>query len=423
MNDRHAALARLVQELFTPASSTAAPHVGVEVELFPIRFVREEAKAVTIAELQGILATAGQSQAGGWVSFEPGGQLEFSSPPAATMSALVRQVADLLDDEQCAAAPHGVAFKAEGVNRWLTSDQVGLQKDTERYRKMQRHFDAIGPAGRQMMRRTASLQVCLDLLPGRAGHEQWRLLNWCGPALAAVFTNQPHLDRLADPTVESRSRIWQAVDASRTGFDGAQIGDLDGRDWVSAYRDFSLRAEVIPLDEGKGEASPLRASLGEWIASDRHRPTVADLTHHLTTLFPPVRPRGRYLEVRYLDALPLPWLAVPLCLLTTLSYVPNARQAALEALTMDTRPLQEQWRSSARSGLREPHVRGAAEALFTLARVHLGGLPEGYLPPDAAALIEEYRDRFLTRGAAPADEDSSVSTWRMPREDKLCVLA
>src|SRR5262249_22761062 len=149
---------------------------------------------------------------------------------------------------------------------------------------------------------------------------------------AAAFTNQPHLGGLADPTVESRSRIWQAVDASRTGFDGVQIGDLDGNDRISAYRDFALRAEAIPLDEGWVETSPFRATLAEWIASPHAPPTTADLAHHLTTLFPPVRPRGRYLEIRYLDALPLPWLATPICLLTTLSYVPAARRAALDLL-------------------------------------------------------------------------------------------
>jgi glutamate--cysteine ligase len=396
--------------------------VGVEIELFPIRFMQEEVQPITINDLQGILATAEKAQAAGRVNFEPGGQLELSPLPMPSVSALVRHVADLLDDVRCSAAPHGVTFKSEGTNRWLTSDQVGLQKDTERYRKMQRHFDAIGPAGRQMMRRTASLQVCLDLLQGHAGHEQWLLLNLCGPALAAAFTNQPLVDGLTHPGLESRSRIWQAVDASRTGFDGAQIGELDGQDWVSAYRDFALRAEVIPLDDGQAEASPFRVSLAQWIASGRHRPSNADLAHHLTTLFPPVRPRGRYLEVRYLDALPLPWVVVPLCLLTTLSYVPKARHAALEALTTDTRPLQEQWRSSALSGLQDSRARTAVEALFSLARSHLLDLPTGYLPPDAARLIDEYRERFLRREKTPADEDSSIGTLHVPREDELCVL-
>lgn len=202
MNDRYAALSRLVQGLFTPAPPAGAPQVGVEIELFPIHFLREEGQPITITELQGILATAEKAQAAGRVNFEPGGQLELSPLPMPSVSALVRHVANLLDDVRRSAATHRVTFKTEGTNRWLTSDQVGLQKDTERYRKMQRHFDAIGPAGRQMMRRTASLQVCLDLLPRRAGHEQWLLLNLCGPALAAAFTNQPHVHRLADPGLE-----------------------------------------------------------------------------------------------------------------------------------------------------------------------------------------------------------------------------
>ena len=422
MGEKYAELTRLVQRLFTPASPAATPHVGVELEFFPIRFVREKVQLVTIADLQSILATARTVQADGRVSFEPGGQLELSPLPMPSARALVRQVADLLDDVRCAASAHGVTFEAEGTNRWLASDQIGLQKDTERYRKMQRHFDSIGRAGREMMRRTASLQICLDLLPGRAGHEQWLLLNLCGPALAAAFTNQPHLGGLADPTVESRSRIWQAVDASRTGFEGLQIGALDGNDRACAYRDFALRAEVIPLDEGQAEVSPFRESLAQWITTGHERPTTADLVHHLTTLFPPVRPRGRYLEVRYLDALPFPWLAVPLCLLTTLSYVPKARQAALEAMAVDTRPLREQWRSSARIGLQEARVRTAAEALFTIALAHVEHLPDGYAPTEGAALIDEYHDHFLRRGQTPADDDSSISASHMLRKDEICVL-
>ena len=64
---------------------------------------------------------------------------------------------------------------------------VPLQLDKPRYLAMQRHFDSIGPAGRRMMRRTASTQVCLDWWPGAAGLEQWRLLNLAGPFLAAAF--------------------------------------------------------------------------------------------------------------------------------------------------------------------------------------------------------------------------------------------
>ena len=46
-------------------------------------------------------------------------------------------------------------------------------------------------------------------------------------------------------------------------------------------------------------------TFAEWI-EDGHElgwPTLDDLDYHLTTLFPPVRPRG-WLELRMIDALP-----------------------------------------------------------------------------------------------------------------------
>src|SRR5262249_8871775 len=110
MSDRYAELSRLVQGLFAPASS-AASCVGVEVELFPIRFLQKDVQPVTIAELQGILATTGMVKSKGRVSFEPGGQLELSPPPMPGVNALMRQMAELLDDLQCCAATHGVTCK------------------------------------------------------------------------------------------------------------------------------------------------------------------------------------------------------------------------------------------------------------------------------------------------------------------------
>ena len=115
-----------------------------------------------------------------------------------------------------------------------------------------------------MMRRTASTQVCLDWWPGRAGLEQWRVLNLAGPFLAAAFA------RSAGPA--SRLATWLAVDPTRTAFDGRL---LIGDDPVAAYASFAAGAVAV-----------------------RRRTDAA----HLTTLFPPVRPRGRYLEVRFPDA-------------------------------------------------------------------------------------------------------------------------
>ena len=108
---------------------------------------------------------------------------------------------------------------------------------------MQAHFDTVGPAGRRMMRCTASTQVCLDWWPGRAGLEQWRVLNLAGPFLAAAFA------RSAGPG--SRLATWLAVDPDRTAFDDRL---LRGDDPVAAYAAFAAGATAFtgarraPLD-------------------------------------------------------------------------------------------------------------------------------------------------------------------------------
>ena len=74
----------------------------------------------------------------------------------------------------------GIVLDASPVDS-RSPDEVPLQLTSARYVAMQAHFDTIGPAGRRMMRCTASTQVCLDWWPGRAGLEQWRVLNLAGP--------------------------------------------------------------------------------------------------------------------------------------------------------------------------------------------------------------------------------------------------
>ena len=52
---------------------------------------------------------------------------------------------------------------------------------------------------------------------------------------------------------------------------------------------------------------------------------MADLDYHLTTLFPPVRPRG-YVEIRCLDALPDRWWPALAALTATLVDDPRGRR-------------------------------------------------------------------------------------------------
>lgn len=269
-------------------------------------------------------ATSGSTYAG-HLGFEPGGQVELSLPPVPDASIAAVRLHEEVKALRADCRSVGVALLDDPVDE--RDGGVPLQLVSERYRSMQRHFDTIGPAGRRMMRRTASTQVCLDWWPGDAGLEQWRLLNLAGPFLAAAFA------RSTGPL--SRLATWLAVDPGRTAFDGRL---LSGPCPVSAYA--HLAATAHPILSG------------------------TDVAAHLTTLFPPVRPRGRYLEVRFLDAQPVEQVADVAGVLSALLYDDELRATTLGQLEPETSELARLWRGAA---LGDRLVRARGQALVDAA--------------------------------------------------------
>ena len=244
-----------------------------------------------------------------YLGFEPGGQVELSLPcatsPAEVAGRLQADVSTLSAD----LARGGLRALALPIDP-RPDALVPLRVTTERYVAMQRHFDTLGPAGRRMMRRTASTQVCLDWWPGEAGLEQWRLLLLAGPFLAAAFA------RSSGPA--GRLATWLAVDPSRTAFDDHLLSD---RDPVLAYAAFAAGATAFTAP--------------------------GDAAQHLSTLFPPVRPRGRYLEVRFLDVQPVWTVEHLLNVLGNLLYDDGLRRTWLRRLEGEAGRLATRWQAAA----------------------------------------------------------------------------
>ena len=120
------------------------------------------------------------------------------------------------------------------------------------------------------------------------------------------------------------------------------------------------------------------------------RPTTADLDYHLTTLFPPVRPRG-WLEIRYLDALPDALWPALVFMLTTLLDDPRAAELAAAAVA----PVATAWDTAARVGLRDHHLHQAAGTCVTLVAE--------LAPPELAESMRLLAG-LVTQGRCAADE-------------------
>jgi gamma-glutamylcysteine synthetase len=107
-------------------------------------------------------------------------------------------------------------------------------------------------------------------------------------------------------------------------------------------------------------------------------PTADDLAYHLTTLFPPVRPKG-WLELRMIDSLPDPWWRVPVAVAAALVDDVDAVGAARQAAG--------RWLEAARHGLGDEVLADAAQVGAERA---LAGLDRVGADPLTAFLVESW---------------------------------
>jgi glutamate--cysteine ligase len=294
--------------------------------------------------------------AGSLVTVEPGGQVEISTSPTRSAADLLSvaaadaaTLADLLDRQGLVLGEHGTD-PHRPPNRLV---------QVPRYEAMQAAFDLIGPQGSQMMCSTASIQVCLDAGEASQSATRWQAAHSLGPALVALFANSPHLAGRRTGWASTRLRATLGTCPPFTL--PPEPSDDPARQWAR----MSMEAPVICVrGAGRSWAAPPGLTFSGWIAEPLRvgrRPTFEDLDYHLSTLFPPVRPKG-YLEIRYLDAQTGPRWATPVALLAALMARPSTIDQVLEL----TEASRGRWFEAARDGLADPLLGAAARKLVRL---------------------------------------------------------
>jgi glutamate--cysteine ligase len=294
--------------------------------------------------------------AGSLITVEPGGQVEISTPPTRSAAYLISvanadaaALADLLHD-------HGLVLGDYGTDAHRPPNRL-LQ--VPRYEAMQAAFDLIGPQGSRMMCSTASMQVCLDAGEADQCATRWRAAHALGPSLVALFANSPNLN--GRPTGWASSRLRATLGTCPPFTLPPEPSDDPANQWAR----MAMEAPVICIrGDGHSWAAPPGLTFSAWIAEpDRvgRRPTFDDLDYHLSTLFPPVRPKG-YLEIRYLDAQPgSKWIA-PFALLAALM----ARPSTIDQVLDLTAASAHRWFEAARDGLADPVLGAGARSVVQL---------------------------------------------------------
>jgi ergothioneine biosynthesis glutamate--cysteine ligase EgtA len=357
----------------------------------------------------GISLSSGSS-----LTVEPGGQLELSSAPAATLGELIEETGRDMAALRDAAAAAGLELCGYGLDPLRPPRRL---LDLPRYAAMEKFFDREGPWGRQMMCGTASVQVCVDAGdegPGESGYRaRWRLLHAIGPVLVAAFANSPIRGGRPTGWRSARQQVWSNMNPGRTRAPAPPTDDGDPRDAWTAY---ALDAELMCVREpGSADwSAPPGLTFREWVRADGsgplRAPTQEDLDYHLSTLFPPVRPRG-HMEVRVIDAQPGDGWIVPAAVATALAgdeRASDAAMAAAEPVWDSSTDAQEPWLRAARSGPGDPDIGRASRECFEAANAALG---RWGAPAPIRQAVADFTERYVLAGRCPADDQLEGVPW------------
>jgi ergothioneine biosynthesis glutamate--cysteine ligase EgtA len=370
--------------------------VGLELEMHLVDLANPSQR-IPWQRVTDLISHLPPMPAGSAITLEPGGQVELSTVPAPDAAAAI---ANLKRDQQAL----GTAFKQERLALVsLGADParpVQRLNPLSRYVGMEQHFISMGSgdAGRAMMCSTAALQLNLEAGPRSGWSTRVSRMHRLGPVLVAISACSPWLAGQTSGWRSMRQQVWGEMDQARCGplLDGAHPED----EWAS----YALAAPVMLVrDPQTNEAHAVteRVSFKKWLAGDtqgdaqgdahiERRPTTADLDYHLSTLFPPLRPRG-FLELRCLDAVPDKWWPGLAALAITLIDDDLAAERAAEACAR----LADAWTTAARDGLADPTIARAANACVEAAR--------DCAPAELKAEIEEYAE-LVASGRTPGDE-------------------
>ena len=345
------------------------------------------------------------------ISLEPGGQLELSGAPLATIHQTCDEVNEHLREVQTVANNIGAGFIGLGTAPvWSHDDMPMMPKG--RYKLMTDYMDKVGKLGKQMMYRTCTVQVNLDFASEADMVKKFRVGLALQPVATALFANSPFLDGKPNGHKSWRSRIWRDLDPARTGMLPFVFEDGMG---FQAYVDYALDVPMYFVYRNGTYVDARGQSFRDFMngrlpALPGEIPTLSDWADHLTTIYPEVRIK-QFMEMRGADGGPWRRICALPAFWVGLLYDASALDAAWELVKDWDAETREALRVAASvDGLRAQvdgmHMRVLAENVLDISRAGLRRRARpgfGGMVPDERHFLTALEDS-VEDGMTPADE-------------------
>ncbi|MEM7046583.1 MAG: glutamate--cysteine ligase [Pseudomonadota bacterium] len=346
------------------------------------------------------------NESGASISLEPGGQLELSGAPLASVHETCAEVRTHLAHMREVCEVLGVGLLGAGhLPRWSLEDIEWIPK--ARYGLMRRYMPERGGHGLEMMKRTCTVQVNLDFADEADMVRKMRVGLALQPIATALFANSPFKEGAPAGYASYRSHLWQDVDPDRTG--GLDLAFEPGFGF-ERYVDYALDVPMYFVYRDGRYIDALGQSFRDFMAArlpalPGEVPTIRDFADHLTVVFTDVRLK-RFIEMRGADSGPWRVLCALPAFWVGLLYDEQALSAATDLTKAWTADQRQELRSQA--SLAGLAGRFAGKPLADLARQVLAIAQQGLgrraqtLGESEAAFLAPLHER-AQEGKSPAD--------------------
>ncbi len=295
--------------------------------------------------LIGLLLQSEGSDFSASVTLEPGGQVELSGAPLASVHDTKREIETHLHQVREVASELGIGFVASGFSPKFSLEET-QRVPKGRYDVMRRYMPKVGKYGLAMMHQSATVQVNLDFSSEADMVRKFQTSLSLQPVIMSMFANSVFCNGELNGFQSFRSELWRDVDDDRTGM--LPFVFEDGMSF-ERYVDYALDVPMYFIYRDGRYHDVTGNTFGDFLnhkieGFEDVQANMEDWSTHLTTIFPEVRLK-QFLEMRGADCGPEPFLTALSAIWTGLLYDTSSLDAAYD--------LQKAWSERERGELRD----------------------------------------------------------------------
>lgn len=236
-------------------------------------------------------------------SLEPGGQLEWASPPSESLHEInenyVRNKARVTEIAKREKLKY-IDYSLEPLHNPSEIDLISHEK----YRLMDKMFTETGMLGQWMMRNTSSVQVNIDFSSKEEAEKMAYIADCLTPIASILFANSPFWKGRPCRKENLRYKIWNSTDNSRCG-NLMDHGIFTPNDLIGKYVQYIQTVPAIFIEDEHGKIVGYNGTLGDWLSDLKNtgRQTDDNIQIALHQIFTHVRFKN-VLEIRGSDRPP-----------------------------------------------------------------------------------------------------------------------